>query len=86
MKVTPDQDVEEFLRNQVRAGVCAAPEEFVNTLVRSVREQQMKTFEVDPELEAWLLKAADQPSTPLSLDDFAALRERVKARHPDSRS
>ncbi len=31
--------------------------------------------EADPELEAWLLKAADQPSTPLTREDFAALRE-----------
>ena len=85
MNITLDQDVEEFLKHQVRAGVCAAPGEFVNTLVRSVREQQQKSFEADPELEAWLLKAADQPSTPLTRDDFAALRERVKSRHPDSR-
>jgi Arc/MetJ-type ribon-helix-helix transcriptional regulator len=84
MNITLDQDVEEFLKHQVRAGVCAAPGEFVNTLVRSVRDQQEKSFEADPELEAWLLKAVDQPSTPLTREDFAALRERVKSRHPDS--
>jgi len=31
-----------------------------------------------PELEAWLLKAADKPTTPLTKADFAAIRERVR--------
>ena len=77
MKIALDHDVENFLEDQVRAGVCTAPGEFVNALVRSVREQQQMSFEVTPELEAWLLEAADQPSTPLICEDFASLRERV---------
>ena len=86
MNITLDKDVEDFLENQVRAGVCAAPGEFINDLVRSIREQQQKPFEVTPELEAWLLEAADKPSTPLTPDDFAAIRRRVQARHPASRT
>jgi Arc/MetJ-type ribon-helix-helix transcriptional regulator len=86
MNIALDQDVEEFLQKQVRAGVCTAPAEFINDLVRSVRAQQQPPFEVTPELEAWLLQAADKPSTPLTRDDFAALRERVRARVPSSKS
>lgn len=82
MHIALDKDVEDFLQNQVRAGVCAAPGEFVNDLVRSISEQQQKPFEVTPELEARLLAAADQPTTPLTRDDFAAIRERVRARTP----
>ena len=82
MHIALDKDVEDFLQNQVRAGVCAAPGEFVNDLVRSISEQQQKPFEVTPELEAWLLAAADQPTTPLTCDDFAAIRERVRAGIP----
>ena len=78
MNIALDRDVEDFLENQVRAGVCTAPGEFVNALVRSVREQQQKSFDITPELEAWLLESADRPSTPLTRDDFASLRDRVK--------
>jgi Arc/MetJ-type ribon-helix-helix transcriptional regulator len=86
MNIVLDQDVEDFLQNQVRAGVCAAPAEFVNHLIRSIREQQQKPFEVTPELEAWLLEAAHKPSTPLTREDFVSIRARVRARHPASGS
>jgi hypothetical protein len=33
-----------------------------------------------PELEAWLLAAADSPATPLIPADFDAIRQRVRAR------
>ncbi len=39
-----------------------------------VREQQRNTFKVTPELEAWLLQAADKPATPLTGADFEAIR------------
>ena len=80
MNIALDKDVEDFLVKQVRAGVCTAPGEFINDLIRSIREQQRQPFDATPELEAWLLKAADQPSTPLTSADFAAIRERVRAR------
>jgi hypothetical protein len=79
MKIALDRDVAEFLEKQVRAGVCAAPDELVNDLVRSFREQQQKPFEITPELEALLLQAADQPTTPLTAADFAAIREHARA-------
>ena len=84
MNIALDKDVEDFLVKQVRAGVCTAPGEFINDLIRSIREQQRKPFDATPELEAWLLKAADQPSTPLTSADFAAIRERVRARSRSS--
>ena len=43
-------------------------------------EQQQKTFDLTPELESWLLAAADKPTTPLTKADFTAIRERVRAK------
>ena len=80
MTIALARDVEDFLQNQVRSGVCADHSELINDVIRSVREQQQKPFEVTPELEAWLLEAADQPATPLTQADFAGIRERVRAR------
>ena len=73
-------DVERFLEEQVRNGVCEDAAELVNDVVRALREQQRKPFEVTPELEAWLLKSADQPTTPLKGADFHAIQERVRLR------
>ena len=86
MTIALAKDVEDFLQNQVRAGVCADPSELVNDVIRSLSEQQQKSFEVTPELEAWLLEAADQPATPLSRADFEAVRKRVRARTPSAAS
>ena len=81
MTVSLDSDVEEFLQKQVRGGVCADASELVNDVIRSFRDQQQKPFEVTPELEKWLLEAADKPTTPLTQDDFDSIRERVRRRH-----
>jgi hypothetical protein len=67
------RDVEDFLHEQVRIGVCTKPDELVNDVIRSVREQQRKPFEVTPELEAWLLNSAEKPVTPLKSEDFDAI-------------
>lgn len=80
MTVALAKDVEDFLADQVRAGVCTDASELVNDLLRSLRGQQMRSFEVTPELESWLLEAADKPVTPLTRNDFATLRERVRTR------
>ena len=74
----------------MRSGVCADASELVNDLVRSLREQQRKPFNLTPELEAWLLEAADKPTTPLTKADFNGIRERVRAKflwheHPQVR-
>ena len=81
MTVALDRDIEAFLEDQVRAGVCADASELVNDVLRSLREQQQKPFDVTPELEAWLLAAADKPTIPLTLADFNSIRERVRTRH-----
>ena len=52
MTVALARDVEEFLQDQVRAGVCADASELVNDVLRSLREQQRKPFDLTPELEA----------------------------------
>jgi Arc/MetJ-type ribon-helix-helix transcriptional regulator len=80
MTVALATDVEDFLQNQVRSGVCADDSELVNDLVRCLREQQQKLFDITPEFEAWLLEAADKPITPLTKSDFAGIRERVRAK------
>jgi len=82
MTIALAKDVEDFLENQVRSGVCADASELVNDVLRSVREQQRRPFEITPELEAWLLEAADKPATPLTRDDFNDIRQRVRARRP----
>ncbi len=53
MPIALAKDVEEFLLEQVRVGVCADASELANDVLRSVREQMRKPFEVTPELEAW---------------------------------
>ena len=80
MTVALARDVEDYLQKQVRSGVCADASELVNDIIRSLRQQQEKPLEVTPELENWLLEAADKPTTPLTRDDFDSIRERVRAR------
>jgi Arc/MetJ-type ribon-helix-helix transcriptional regulator len=80
MTVALARDVEDFLQDQVRSGVCADASELINDVIRSLREQQRKPFELSPELETWLLEAADKPTTPLTKADFAGIRERVRAK------
>jgi putative addiction module CopG family antidote len=80
MTVALAKDVEEFLQDQVRTGVCTDASELVNDVLRSLREQQQQPLEVTPELEAWLLEAADKPVSPLTREDFDALRQRVRSR------
>ena len=84
MTVALAKDVESFLQEQVRSGNCADASELVNDVIRSVRELQQKPFTVTPELEAWLLEAADKPATPLTEADFNTIRERVRARTKSS--
>jgi Arc/MetJ-type ribon-helix-helix transcriptional regulator len=80
MTVALARDVEDYLQDQVRSGVCADASELVNDLVRSLRESQQKPFNLTPELEAWLLEAADKPTTSLIKADFDGIRERVRAK------
>jgi len=86
MTVALARDVEDFLQDQVRSGVCADASELVNDVIRCIREQQRKLFDITPELEAWLLEAADKPATPLTKADFDAIRERVRVRTKSSAS
>lgn len=80
MTVVLASDVEEFLEAQVQSGACANASELVNDVIRYLRAQQDNPLEATPELEEWLLQAADKPATPLTKSDFEGIRERVKAR------
>ena len=84
MTIALAKDVEDFLREQVRSGVAANPSELANDVLRCVRDQQRKPFEITPELETWLLEAADQPATPLTKADFDGIRQRARKRRPVS--
>jgi len=48
----------------VREGVCPDATTLVNDVMRSLSEHQQRAFVPTPELEAWLLEAADSPATP----------------------
>ena len=78
MNIALARDVESFLLEQVRSGACTDASELVNDVLRSVRGQQQIPFEITPELEAWLLEAAEKPASPLTRDDFTSIRERVR--------
>jgi Arc/MetJ-type ribon-helix-helix transcriptional regulator len=80
MTIALAQDVEEFLQEQVRTGACADAGELVNDVVRSVRQQLQRPYGITPELEAWLLEAADKPLSPLTSTDFEGIRARVEGR------
>jgi putative addiction module CopG family antidote len=84
MTIALDRDVENFVQDQVRSGICADASELINDVLRALRDQQQKAVEVTPELEKWLLEAADQPTTPLTKADFDGIRERVRARTKSS--
>lgn len=80
MTIAVARDVEAFLQEQVREGVCTDASELVNDFIRLIRDQRQKSIEITPELETWLLEAADKPATPLTSDDFAGIKTRVGAR------
>lgn len=86
MTIELAKDVEDFLREQVRAGVAADASELANEVLRAVREQQTKPFKITPQLENWLLQAADNPVTALTEADFEDIRRRVKARSTDAQA
>ena len=80
MTIALTKDVEAFVEEQVRAGVCKDASTLVNDVLHSLSEHQQRPFATTPELEAWLLDAADSPATPLIPDDFDAIRQRVRTR------
>ena len=84
MTIALSKDVEAFVEEQVRAGVCPDASTLVNDVLRSVSENGRGSFAVTPELEAWLLEAADRPTSPLTSADFDGIRERTRVRlgHP----
>ena len=67
--------IDDFLEGQLEFS-----DEEKAKLDQSHRDHQQKTFDITPELEAWLLEAADKPTTPLTKSDFDAIRERVRAK------
>ena len=77
MNVSLDKDVADFLKSKVSSGSTDDVNKLANDLLRSFNVPQL---EVTPELEAWLLEAADEPDAPLTDKDFAGIRERASKR------
>ena len=65
--------IDDFLEDQLEL-----TDEAKAKLDQSRHEHRQKPFDVAPELEAWLLQAADKPTTPLTKSDFVAIRESVR--------
>jgi Arc/MetJ-type ribon-helix-helix transcriptional regulator len=80
MEITLAKDVENFVQKQVRDGACVDASSLVNDVLRAVRDQQTTQLKVTPELESWLLEAADKPASPLTASDFNGIRQRVRRR------
>lgn len=80
MTIALSKDVEAFVEEQVRAGVSPDANTLVNDVLRSLSEHRQTPLPASPELEAWLLEAADAPATPLTAADFHGIRQRVRAR------
>ena len=79
MTIALTKDVEAFVEEQVRAGVCPDADTLVNDVLRSLSEHQQRPFAATPELEAWLIEAADSPTTPLLPADFEAIDATISA-------
>ena len=74
------QEIEAVIPNLSRAEIEEVRAFIDDLLEPARREPAQQPFAVTPELEAWLLEAADKPTTPLTKSDFAAIRERVRAK------
>jgi hypothetical protein len=66
----------------VLAHVIAMTISLAKDVLRSTCDPQPGPLAVTPELETWLLEAADNRSTPLTAGDFDGIRERVHNRIP----
>jgi Arc/MetJ-type ribon-helix-helix transcriptional regulator len=84
MNIMLAKDVEDFLAEKVREGVCGNASDLINDILRAIRDQQAVPFSVTPELEAWLLESAEEPAPSLTNKDFAEIRKRVESRLPHS--
>lgn len=51
MRITSAKDVEACIEQQVRAGICRDAGDFVNEVLRGVRQQQEPSFEPSADLE-----------------------------------
>ncbi|MSU51201.1 MAG: hypothetical protein EXS37_19285 [Opitutus sp.] len=80
MQIMLAKDVEAFVAEQAKAGASPNATDLVNDALRAWSLHGPSPFELDEELESWLLKAADAPTTPLAREDFAEIRARVRTR------
>jgi Arc/MetJ-type ribon-helix-helix transcriptional regulator len=77
MTIALTKEVEAFVEEQIRAGVCPNASTLVNDVLLSLSEHRQRPFSATPELETWLLEAADSPTSPLTQADFDGIRQRA---------
>lgn len=80
MQITLADDVRIFVEEQVRLGTTPSAAALVNDALRAFSGPQKLPFEIDANLESWLLDAADSPTAPLVREDFDGIKERVRNR------
>lgn len=83
MDIPLAKDVETFIAEQVQSGACPSASALVNDVLRALSVQRRPPFAATDELEAWLLEAADSPTTPLTSADFDGIRARARTRVGD---
>ena len=78
MRIALAKDVEEFLREQVSAGLAADPGELANHILRCFCDQQRKPFRAAPQVEARLRQAADKTIAQFGKKDLDGVRKRER--------
>ena len=78
MRIALAKDVEEFLLEQVSAGLAADPGELANHILRCFCDQQRKPFRATPPLGTRLKQAADKTIAQLGKRDVDGVRKRER--------
>jgi putative addiction module CopG family antidote len=80
MKVELTKDLEAYVESQVRTGGYADAGEVLRDALRHLRDARSWLDNDSPALEALLLQARNGAYTPLTSDDFEAVRRRLRSR------
>ena len=80
MKVELTKDLEAYVESQVRTGGYADAGEVLRDALRHLRDGRSWLDNDSPALEALLLEARNGAYTPLTSDDFEAVRRRLRSR------
>lgn len=73
MQITLSKELEEFVMYQLRSGAYADANQLVQEALENLREAMP-----DPALEQMLLEAHESSATPLTAEDFEAVRRLLR--------